>query len=132
MTLPLQEEAPATEEDTIAHLGKRLFINDNTNFWGFLYRSPPPPLHLLTNPNTFGHPPETPTLPSPLLTPKHLYGDVVIKNYAYGQQSSLAYVYYTRSKMVNRAKFTVKTKVKTAFKITVKITVKFIVKLRSK
>ena len=31
-----EEEAPATEEDTLAHMGKGLFINDDTHFWGFL------------------------------------------------------------------------------------------------
>ena len=45
-----EEEAPATEEDTLIHMGKGLFVNDNTNFWGFLY-PPLPPI------DTFGHPP---------------------------------------------------------------------------
>ena len=35
-----EEEAPATEEDTLAHMGKGLSINEDTHFWGFIY--PPP------------------------------------------------------------------------------------------
>ena len=38
-----EEEAPATEEDTLTHMGmgKGLFINDDTHFW-VLYLHPPP------------------------------------------------------------------------------------------
>ena len=41
-TSAAEEETPATEEDTLAHMGKGRFINDNTHFWGFIYPFPPP------------------------------------------------------------------------------------------